>query len=368
MPAIHKNQIGGKMAKNNLFKAAKEKAREAASSLENVKLTDKESKPLVDLASVKDGVSKASELLGDKAAEAKDRAEFLSDKATEAKDKAAVAVKDSSVYVADKAAQAKRDFDLRRYRPLTAEQLKESIEIMPEMVHIVDWDKRTEEAVCKDAVAFNDGTKGLHVISILTENTQLLNASFYPAVQEGVYYRDPCNPLSYINLDVYFDYMKKAKVHELNQIAQALGATHIKITLKAEKTESAESKRKFDASAGKIGKIGSSHDRSSTQYESIEVASNKRFKGHEPQEPTLNYFRNEPDIKNIIRRRMDKDNPIFEDTETFKYNNSSGIKINDAIKVDGVLKKFKTGVNSTIISKAESEEKIFFEYHIEYPE
>ena len=360
------------MARNNIFKAAKEKALEAASSLENLKKTDDEAKPLVDLLSVKDGVAQASEYLGDKAAEAREKAsqagELLGDKAAEAKDKATVAVKDGSVYVADKATQAKRDFDLRRFRPLTEEQLKESIEIMPEMVHIVDWDKRTEEAVCKDAVAFNDGVKGLHAISILTENAQMMNASFYPAMQEGVYYRDPCNPFSYINLDVYFDYMKKAKVHELNQIAQALGATHIKITLKAEKKESSESKKKFDASAGKIGKIGSSHDRSTVQYESIEVASNKRFKGHEPQMPKLNYFKNEPDIKNIIRRRMDKDNPIFEDTETFKYNNSSGIKTNDAVKVDGVLKKFKIGSSSSIISKAENEEKIFFEYHIEYPE
>ena len=338
------------MARNNIFKAAKDKAREAASSLENLKKTDEETKPLVDLTSVKDSVVQAGEFLGDKAAEAKDKAsqasELLSDKATE----------------------AKRDFDLRRFRPLTEEQLKESIEVMPEMVHIVDWDKRTEEAVCKGAVAFDDGTKGLHVISILTSNARLMNASFYPAVQEGVYYRDPCNPFSYINLDVYFDYMKKAKVHELNQIAQDLGAKHIKIILKAEKKESLESKRKFDASAGKLGKIVSSHDRSATQFESIEVASDKKFKGHEPQMPKLNYFQNEPDVRNIIRRRMDKENPIFEDTETFKYNNSSGIKLSDAVKVDGMLKKFKIGANSTVLSKAENEERIFFEYHIEYPE
>ena len=356
------------MAKNNIFKTAKEKAREAASSLENVKLIDKESIPLVDLASVKDGVSRAGEVFSDKAAEAKDRAsqagELLSDKATEAKDKAV----EGGAFVADRAVQAKRDYDLRRFRPLTEEQLKALIEIMPEMVNIVDWDKRAEEAVCKDAVAFNDGSKGFHVISILTKNAPLLKASFYPVLQEGVFYRDPCDPSFYINLDVYFDYMKKAKVHELNQIAQSLGAKHIKITLKAEKKESAERKSKFDSSAGKIVKIGSSRDHSTVHFESIEVASDKRFQGHEPQTPELNYFQNEPDIKNIIRRRMDKDNPIYEDTETFKYSNSSGIKKSEAIKVEGMLKKFKIGMNSSIVSKAENEERIFFEYHIEYPE
>ena len=293
--------------------------------------------------------------------------EYIGEKAVAAKDKAADAVVGGGAYVADKAAQAKQDFDLRRFRPLTEEQLIEQIEVMPEMVQIIDWDSRVEEPVCKEAVAFNDGTKEISAISVLTENAELMNASFYPSVQEGVYYRDPCNPYAYINLNDYFEYLKKAKVHELNQIAQALGAKHIKITLTAEKKVFVAKKGKVGVGAGKKLKAEANHDENNKQYESIEVASDKEFKGQEPQLPTLNYFKNEPDINNIIKRRMDKDNPIYSDSETFKYINSSGIKKNDAIKIEGMLKKLKVGGNATISNEVENEERIYFEYQIEYP-
>ena len=321
---------------------------------------------------INETAAKAGDILSDKATEAKDKAsqagELIGEKATEAKDKAAEAVKDSSVYVADKAVQAKHDYDLRRFRPLTKDQLESAIRTMPEMVHIVDWDKRTEEEVCKKAVAFNDGTKEMRVISVLTKNASLMNASFYPDIQEGIYYQDPSNPNYYINLNDYFDYIKKAKVHELNRIAQDLGAKHIKIILKAEKKMFVQNKGKIGVSAGKKGKTESSHSDSNTQFVSLEVASDKKYKGHEAKMPELHYFKNEPDILNIINRRLDKNNPIYSDTETFKYSNSSGIKKNDAVKIEGMLKKFKIGGNASITSEVENEEKLFFEYQIEYPE
>lgn len=345
------------------------------------------------LKSAKEKAAQAGELLNEKAAEAKEKAaqtgEMLSSKAIEAKDAAAQTgelLSNKAVDVMDKAAQAgeefsaraleaKKDFELRRFKPITQEQLPSFTRTMPEMIRIVDWDKRSEEDVCKDAVAFNDGTKELRVISILAKNANLLDASFYPDMQEGVYYRDPSNPYSYINLNDYFDYMKKAKVHELNQIAQALGAKRVRITLKAEKKMYVQNNAKLAANVGiKEGKKTKkekgevSHKDSTTQFESIEVASDKKYKGHEPHIPELNYFSNEPDIKNIISRRLDSSNPIYSDVETFKYNNSSGIKSSDAAKIDGVLKMLKVGGNASISSQVDHDEKIFFEYQIEYPE
>ena len=202
------------------------------------------------LKGAKNIVVHAGEVFNDKAAEAKEKAaqtgELLSNKAAEAKDAAAQTgeilgnkaadamgkVAQAGEKLSEKALEAKKEYELRRFKPITREQLPLFTRTMPEMIRIVDWDKRIEEDVCKDAVAFNDGTKELRVISVLAKNAKLMDSSFYPDVQEGIYYRDPSNPYSYINLNDYFDYMKKAKVHELNQIAQALGAKHIRITLK----------------------------------------------------------------------------------------------------------------------------------------
>lgn len=349
--------------KINLFKSAKEKAAQAG-ELFNEKAAD-----------VKEKASQTGEMLSNKAVEAKDAAaqtgELLSNKAIEAMDKAAQAGEQFSV----RAMEAKKEFELRRYKPITQDQLPSFTRTMPEMVRIVDWDKRTEEDVCKNAVAFNDGTKELSVISILKKNAELLGASFYPDAQDGFYYRDPINPYAYINLNDYFDYMKKAKVHELNQIAQALGAKHVKITLKTEKKTYVENSGKIAASAGikegrktKKEKAELSHKDSNTQFESLEVASDKKYKGHAPNKPDLNYFKSEPDINNIIRRRLDENNPIYSDVEVFKYTNSSGIRSSDAAKIDGVLKMMKVGGNTSISSQVDQEEKTYFEYLIEYPE
>ena len=326
----------------------------------------------VDMDAFKDKAAQAGEYLSDMAAEAKEKAgqagEKLSDKTIAAKDKAAEAVKEGGAYVSDKAIKAKREYDLRRFKPLTKERLEAELVNMPEMIHIVDWDKRVDEPACDGAVAFNDGTKDMRAISILTENVGLMNASFYPDAQEGVYYRDPSNPNAYIDLNDYFDYLKKARVHELNQIAQDLGAKHIKVTLKAEKKTFVQTEGKASGSKGKKVKAEADHSDSNKQFESIEVVSEKDFKGHEAQMPELVYFKNEPDIIKIIERRMDKENPIYTDKEQFKYSNTSGIKRNDAVKIEGLLKKLKVGGNASISNEVENEERIFFEYQIEYPE
>ena len=175
--------------KKNLFKSAKEKAAQAGDFF-----SDKASE-------AKEKVAQTGELLSTKALETKDAAaqtgELLSNKAVEAMGKAAQA----GEQISERALEAKREYDLRRFKPITRDELTSFTRTMPEMIRIVDWDKRTEEDVCKDAVAFNDGTKEIKVISVLTKNADLMNASFYPAVQDGVYYRDPADPYSYINLN-----------------------------------------------------------------------------------------------------------------------------------------------------------------------
>ena len=319
------------------------------------------------LKSAKEKAAQAGALISDKAEEARDIAaqagEIISDKASEAMDKAAQA----GEHLSDMAAEAKYEFDLRRFRPITEEQLAYSIDNMPDIVNVVETDKRTDEEVCKNAVAFDDGNDEMRVVSILEKNVGLLNSTFYPYVQESIYFRDPCNPSVYIDVNEYFDYIKKAKVHELNQIAQSLGANHVKITLKAEKKYFVQNKAKGGAAVGKDQKVDATHSDSDKQFVSIEVASDKKYKGHEAKKPALKYFKYDPDIQNIIDRRMNKDNPIYSDIETIKYNYSSGIKKNDVAKIEGVLKKLKVKGNASISSEVENEERLYFEYQIEYP-
>lgn len=264
--------------------------------------------------------------------------------------------------------EKKRAFDLYRFNPITEEQLQAELETMPRIIRIVDQDERTEEDVCKDAVAFNDGTKEMRAITVLAGHVGLIDAEFYPYRQESVYYRDPSDPNKYIDLNDYFEYIKKAKVNELNQIAQDLGARHITITLKAEKKKFVRKKDEEKVKAGKKNGTERDHSMKATEYEILEVVSDKTFKGHKPQMPELNYFRNDQDIRSIIDRRLDEGNPIYEDNETLKYSNSSVIDKREALKIEGVLKEFKLGGNATISNQIENEERLVLEYQIEYPE
>ena len=60
--------------KKNLFQTARDKAKEAAESLENVKLVDKDGNTLVDMGSMKDRAVQASDYLSDRAAAVKNAA------------------------------------------------------------------------------------------------------------------------------------------------------------------------------------------------------------------------------------------------------------------------------------------------------
>lgn len=62
------------MADNSIFKKARDKAKEAASTLEGIKLTDKDGNTIVDMSSVKGGITQAGEFLNEKASAVKEAA------------------------------------------------------------------------------------------------------------------------------------------------------------------------------------------------------------------------------------------------------------------------------------------------------
>ena len=60
------------------------------------------------------------------------------------------------------------------------------------------------------------------------------------------------------------------------------------------------------------------------------------------------------------------DNAVKHQKFSLYYSHSSGIKVNDAVKIDLALKAMKYSTKASVTSQAQSEARRFFEYEISF--
>lgn len=276
-------------------------------------------------------------------------------------------VKDGSEQLGERLEQMKYENDKKRLCPIYKEEILSDSFVLPTLVHIVDYDKRKENKACEGAVGFLTG-KDIKILNIYREFVDLLGISFYPILEETVYYVDPCFSNLYIKLDEYFAYLKKVRVDELTAVAQDLGAKHVEIVLKGNQKSAQNQSASSSFGVLKVGgEISSSKTKS--EFTSVEVAAKIDFGGNEkPVEPKLVYFRNESDINSLIKMRLDpsNENKILSKTYSLQYGNSSGIKVSDAQKIDTALSQINCGMSRSITNEAMSENSTILEYSIAF--
>lgn len=278
-------------------------------------------------------------------------------------------VKDGSEQISQQIDKAIFDKDKKKLCPFFKENLLADGFVIPPMIRLVNYDKRKENRACEGSIGFIVNTKDLKVLNIYTEYSDLLGLIFYPHTQESVYYVDPCHPKLYINLDEYFSYLKKVRVDELKQIAQSLGAKHVKTSLKEQKKDISSQNKN-----GKVhlfNKIGgnASCDKTNEVYNNINVEAEVNFSGNDnPVRPDIVYFKNESDIQALIEMRVNptNQNKINSMTYVFNYINSSGIQVREAAKIDAALSSIKANGSSSVSSKALTESRTILEYSIEF--
>ena len=168
----------------------------------------------------------------------------LREKVAAVKESAVDVIKKGSETISDRVDQARQDFDVWKNKPLFLEDIESEDYVLPKMIQVVDYDERTEKEALQDAIGFDESTDNVPAITVLSNKLNYINASFYPEEAETVYYVDPVNPNKYIDINNYFAYAQAAKVTELKEIAEALGATYIKITFKEEKKVFVSTKNK----------------------------------------------------------------------------------------------------------------------------
>ncbi len=267
-------------------------------------------------------------------------------------------------------AEAQRKADLERLKPLFPEDFERAEFVMPKMICIAEADKpHCENSVCNGSVGFRTVLDDLTVITIYPDWIDHFNLSFYPGLENGVYYVDPCDRDHYISMDDYFSYMKMQRVVELQKIAQSLGAKHFRITYK-ERNESVSSNSVNASAAVKAAADNAgaeiNHAVRNSQMAAISLEAEMRFPGHSPIKPELHYLKNEININNLIEMRMDPLSPLQHQHFILEMSNSAGIRIKDAVKIDAILKAMKVTCKTTVESEAKKETRRILEYEIEF--
>ena len=280
------------------------------------------------------------------------------------------AIKESNEKRADKQSQARREKELKALHPLFEADVETPEFSLPKLIRVAEMDnKHSESEVCRNSIGFVFPGKELDVITLYPNKIADFDLKFYPDMDSEVYYVDPADRDHYIALDNYYNYLKVARIGELQRIAQELGAKRFRVIYKElQKTGStAGVKGKANAKAAK--KQGASlsveHHRMDNSNSKIEIAAEMECIGHKPVLPTLKYFRRDPQILSLVSLRM-ADNAMTHQVYTLELCNSSGIKEKDATKIDAALSAMKIGGNISITNEVHREMRRIFEYEIDF--
>ena len=277
------------------------------------------------------------------------------------------AVKKGTQAMKDSAEEKSRLLELKTLQPVFVSSLDDANFLMPKFIRVVERDKKhAESEVCQGSIGYTSDQKGLHIVNIFRDSVESFGLVFYPDCDCEFYYVDPSDRDRYIALDDYFNYLNIARVNELKKIAQDLGAKHFKVTYKEEQTSFSEKKIISHMKIPALAATDTDHESTQKKYTTIEVAADMTFPGHAPVKPQLKYLQRDTSIQTLVSMRMNETAPLLHEKFMLKMSNSSGMRENDAIKIDAVLKGLKYSGNATVTSEAKNESRRYLEYDIEF--
>lgn len=250
-------------------------------------------------------------------------------------------------------------------KPITRDTLNDADFIMSKLICISERTKKySGNEITKDSIGFLNKEKGMEYVNIFWDSIDAFDITLLPNENCDFYYVDPIDRNKYIALDYYFDYLRDARINELQVIAHDLGAKYFKVTY-LEKKKTVTEKKTTLVSSISWGKEKNEITRGKEDFTVIETKAESHFPGHEPVQPVLEYLKNNKTIEGLISMRLKKD-PITEQHIIFEFSSLSGLNTRDAAKIDAVFKGLKCSGNVTVESEAKSESRKALQYDIEF--
>ena len=263
--------------------------------------------------------------------------------------------------------------ELNKLAPIFPEDISQEMYEYPEVIRVIEYDKaHMESPLCERAIGWDEKNKELPVFCAYQNEIDKTNLTFYPDVDETIYYKAPCEDNKYISLEEYFKYNLDKRVEELKNLAHDLGACKVKVSTYEEKQSliKNENKEKYSIKQGRKNAGGVEVDLSSnnSDYSFVRVDLENEFKGSETiiNEPTLRYFKGDEHIESLISMR--RKGTIKKEKYAISYRVKNGMKEKTAVKIDALIKGWKMNGNTTITSEVQKDNRSMFEFEIEFPQ
>lgn len=292
-----------------------------------------------------------------------------------AKEKAEVAT-DKAIELAQEGGerlnQAKVELDRKLLNPITISEFEEVAVKSPKIIRLLETNPHAGKEACENAIGFNSTIVKTKVLELVKGEFPEDRFTFYPNQSELIYLRNPYVENMYLSLNSYFEYIKKARIAELENIANSLGAKYVKVTYKEEEKKFVSVAREENFGVklpkGKAKEEPSAKEEfslSSKQLVELEIASENVFAGHNnPVRPELVYFKGDLTIEGLINAVMG-DNPTKEKKFTLKYNRNTDLSLDAAEGIDAVLGKLKIKASASVKSEVENENRLYLGYEIQ---
>ncbi len=301
-------------------------------------------------ASIKSAASKAGEKIS---VVAKDGAQTLAEKKQAFTDRAQI---------------LNYEAKMKKYNPLFPDKYNHSDFNLPNIVHIVDDAVRQGIDVCEGAIGWLSMEKDVQVLHLYDEAIEFSGLQFLPAPTcDSVYYVDPRDRKTFINIDTYFSSLQQDRLAELQSIAYSLGAKEYWVEMIEGTEEFSHVNNGGEAKALKKINIGYKDERSSSVAVQSQIAAKAVFNSvREPVEPKLCWFAKDSNILNLINMRCSGDDGQGITSYNFELNSScvQSMSASTAAKVDVAVKGI--GANSNFNNESEKEHSRKMILHIDF--
>ena len=284
-------------------------------------------------------------------------------------------VREGSGAIRERIDGLRKDTELKTLRPVFREDLKEGTDFyLPKLIRVSEADDRHKRSpLCRGSVGHETEKQGLRFLTVYPNTIGAFDLDFYPNAGHELYYSDPFVQGRYLELNNYFNLLRKARVSELERISQSLGATYFKVSLVYSSSQKASSSGGVRVGVGlpplpfadlktDVGVRSEADVRGEADQT---VFSESVFTGHAPVRPELVYFRNDPDIENLIHLRL-SDNPVKHREYHLAVGRSSGLAAKEAQKIKVALLQIGCSVNSDLVKNAENEERLTLYYKVDF--
>lgn len=310
-------------------------------------------------------IKKASVIVGDKADVLMDETiktvKDTSDKASKIAVKMAKSAKNNYD-------ELKYDLEKATFRPVFQEDCRSSEFKFPDIINIVEEDKHANSIACEGAIGYLPKVSKSYVFELLKDNINCLNLKFIPNSKGHVYIVNPYDCYSYINLNDYFEFLKKQRIAELFEIAYKLGAKHVVINLREQNKKYVSNEKSIEGKYNKkIMRAKAEAFYSLEDSNIIDMKYERIFEGSDkPERPNLKFYAGDPDVSSLVESVLDTKHKMYSASCMIKYETSSDIDISFAAELDLILDKLNLGANASIKGTVEKYKRCFFEYIIEF--